>query len=151
MAAAHPSLPKEGANFGPIYKLINSRQDDDQWNPKLIGALKSVLANGQYTQQRCMAAGWVSHAKCIFCLHAAVTGQVIAAAMPSTRSVAAHDESAKQRENLERATESRRDDTRQQERAAASSEASGTRILILPSPPPPPLHHRPMKVRVKTK
>ena len=97
MAAAHPSLPKEGANFGPIYKLMGSKRNDEKWNPRLIGALKSVLANRQYAQQRCMAVGWVAHGKCIFCLHATVTGQTLKAVLPEFQKTAASSEVAKQR------------------------------------------------------
>ena len=28
-AAAHPSLPRQGANFGPVHKLLNSKRCDD--------------------------------------------------------------------------------------------------------------------------
>ena len=58
MAAAHPTLKAEGANFGPNLELVNSKRTDPDWNPALRSFLRSVLANGQYTQNRCLQAGW---------------------------------------------------------------------------------------------
>ena len=78
----HPSLPESGANLNPLYKLLNAKTTNDDWNPHLIGALKSVLAGRQHTQQRAHRNNWVDHAKCIFCLHASVTGQPHVASMP---------------------------------------------------------------------
>ena len=37
MVAAHPQLPREGANFNPILKLIVSKRNDANWNPKMVG------------------------------------------------------------------------------------------------------------------
>ena len=50
LATAHPTLTEGGANFDPIYKLLNARTNNEHWNPMLAGALQSVLANRQYTQ-----------------------------------------------------------------------------------------------------
>ena len=85
MAESHADLPPEGANFAPIIKLLTSKRDDDEWNGLLIAALRSVVANRQFPQQRCHAAGWTKHGKCIFCVHEAVTGSRIRAEMPSRR------------------------------------------------------------------
>ena len=49
----HPSLPKEGANFEPIYKLLNPKSKDENGNPVLIGTLKSGVVGRQYPQLRC--------------------------------------------------------------------------------------------------
>ena len=82
MAASHPSLPAGGANFDPILKLLNSKAKNDGWNPTLIAALRSVAIGRQYPQQRCFHAGWVTHRRCIFCLHTAVPQQQHVATMP---------------------------------------------------------------------
>ena len=84
MAAVHPTLPEDGANIDPIFKLLNSKARSDEWNPTLAANLRSVLVNRQYTQLRCFLAGWVKHPKCIFCLHAAVTKTRHVAVMPPT-------------------------------------------------------------------
>ena len=47
LAAARPSLPEDGANFEPIFKLINSKSKGDSWNPIFIGALRSVVSGRQ--------------------------------------------------------------------------------------------------------
>ena len=78
----HPSLPAEGANFGPIAKLLKSKRNDEVWNPALKGALTSVVVGRQYTQYRCFQAGWTLHSRCIFCLHTAVTGESITTSLP---------------------------------------------------------------------
>ena len=39
----------------PIWQLLNSRQNDDEWNPMLRGSLRSALANRQYPQSRVKA------------------------------------------------------------------------------------------------
>ena len=82
IAAAHPSLSACGANIGPIFKLLSSRQNDEDWGPLFAGSLKSVLAGRQFPQIRCFQAGWSSHSRCIFCLHMEVTNTTINAAMP---------------------------------------------------------------------
>ena len=55
--------------MGPIWQLLKSRQNDENWNPSLRGGLRSVLANRQYPQVRAFAAGWATHNKCFFCFH----------------------------------------------------------------------------------
>lgn len=82
MAAAHPSLPADGTNFDPIFKLINSKNKGENWKPTLIAALRSIAANSQHTPQRSFQAGWVDHARCIFCLHSAVSREQFVATMP---------------------------------------------------------------------
>lgn len=83
LAAAHPTLSDDGANFDPIYKLLNAKTNNEHWNPMLAGALQSVLANRQYTQLRCFQAGWARHPKCLSCVHTAVTQAQHKAVMPS--------------------------------------------------------------------
>ena len=56
----------------PIWKLLRSRQNDDQWNPMLRGCLRSAMANRQFPQCRVKAAGWSSHDRCMFCLNDAI-------------------------------------------------------------------------------
>ena len=58
-----------GALMDPIWQLLRSRQNDEDWNPTLRGGLRSVLANRQYPQVRVMAAGWSHHDRCLLCLH----------------------------------------------------------------------------------
>ena len=79
---AHPSL-HEGCNFEPIYKLLNSKKNDSEWNATLMGMLRSIVANRQFPQSRCYQAAWVQHPKCIFCLHAEVSGQKLVATLGS--------------------------------------------------------------------
>ena len=92
VAEQHPTLPAEGANFGPIAKLLKSKRDDDVWNPALRGALTSLVVGRQYTQYRCFQAGWTLHSRCILCLHNVVTGDNVTTCMPPR----AHDKHAKQ-------------------------------------------------------
>ena len=82
MAELHPSLKQSGCSFDPILKLLGSSRSDDGWNNKLRASLGSVIANRQYPQTRCFQAGWVSHPKCIFCLHSTVSGTQLMAMMP---------------------------------------------------------------------
>ena len=69
--------------MGPAHKLINSKTRNEDWNPHLAGAPKSVLASRQHTQHRAHRNQWVDHPKCTFCLHAAVTGTKHVASMPN--------------------------------------------------------------------
>ena len=55
--------------MAPIWKLLKSKQNDEEWNPACRGALKSALAGRQYPQTRVFAAGWSKHNRCILCLH----------------------------------------------------------------------------------
>ena len=45
---SHPSLHGTGCDFDPIFKLLASKQNDAEWNPKLRAMLKSVIANRQF-------------------------------------------------------------------------------------------------------
>jgi hypothetical protein len=58
-----------GAFMEPIWRLLRSRQNDDEWNPVLRGSLRSAMANRQYPQCRVKAAGWSTHDRCLFCLN----------------------------------------------------------------------------------
>ena len=68
-----PQLAKggsgNGALMGPVWKLLKSKQNDEEWNPACRGALKSSLAARQYPQTRVFAAGWSEHNRCILCLY----------------------------------------------------------------------------------
>jgi len=55
--------------MGPVWKLLKSRQNDEEWNAACRGALKSSLAGRQYPQTRVFAAGWPLHNRCILCLY----------------------------------------------------------------------------------
>ena len=70
-----------GAFMEPIWKLLRSRQNDEEWNPLLRGSLRSALANRQYPQCRVKAAGWSSHDKCLFCLNSAIEESLSCCAM----------------------------------------------------------------------
>ena len=52
----------------PIWQLINSKKDNEDWNPDFRGCLKSAVAGRQYPQTRVMAAVWSEHNRCIMCL-----------------------------------------------------------------------------------
>ena len=52
----------------PMWQLINSKVNNEQWNPDFRGCLKSAFAGRQYPQTRVMAAGWSDHNRCITCL-----------------------------------------------------------------------------------
>ena len=58
----------------PVWQLLRSKQNDDQWNPLLRCCLRSALANRQYPQCRVRAAGWSLHDRCLFCLNEAIEG-----------------------------------------------------------------------------
>jgi hypothetical protein len=69
-----PQLKDNGAGRGaamePIWTLLNSRQNDGDWNASLRGGLRSAIANRQWPQTRVRAAGWSSHNRCLLCLQA---------------------------------------------------------------------------------
>ena len=52
----------------PIWQHINSKKNNEDWNPDFRGCLKSAMAGRQYPQTRVMAAGWSDHNRCIVCL-----------------------------------------------------------------------------------
>ncbi len=58
-----------GPNMTPVWKLLRSVQNDQAWNPATRSALRSALANRQWTQQRGHKAGWFDHHRCMLCLH----------------------------------------------------------------------------------
>ena len=70
-----------GAFMEPIWKLLRSRQNDDEWNPVLRGSLRSALANRQYPQCRVKAAGWSMHDKCLCCLNSNIEDSLSCGAM----------------------------------------------------------------------
>ena len=58
-----------GALMAAIWKLLNSKQNDEEWNPTLREGLRSAFANRQYTQVRVVVVGWALHDSCLLCLH----------------------------------------------------------------------------------
>ena len=70
-----PCLDSEGKGHGPaiapILRLLRSKENSAEWNSNFRGALASAIANRQWTQERCYKAGYTTHCKCRFCMHAA--------------------------------------------------------------------------------
>ncbi|HUU60977.1 MAG TPA: reverse transcriptase domain-containing protein, partial [Acidimicrobiia bacterium] len=73
--AAIPSLAAgssgAGPDMAPLWRLLNSREETNRWSSQLRGALRSLIANRQWTQERGFRAGWFEHSKCMLCLHSA--------------------------------------------------------------------------------
>ena len=82
---AGADIAGRGAFMEPIWQLLKSRQNDENWNPLLRGSLRSALANRQYPQCRVKAAGWSSHDRCLFCLNASIESALGAEASSSRR------------------------------------------------------------------
>ena len=53
----------------PVWKLLKSKQNDEERNPTCRGALRSALAGRQYPQVRVFVAGWSEHNRCVLCLN----------------------------------------------------------------------------------
>ena len=68
-----PQLAKGGSGSGAlmalVWKLLKSKQNDEEWSPACRGALRSALAGRQYPQTRVFAAGWSEHNRCILCFY----------------------------------------------------------------------------------
>ena len=64
-----------GASMEPLWQLINSKVNNEQWNPDFRGCLKSAFAGRQYPQTRVMAAGWSDHNRCVSCLSTIVDSE----------------------------------------------------------------------------
>ena len=60
---------EQAAVMQPIWSLLTSRQNNDEWNPNLRGYLKSCQAGRQWPQARLKAANLSSHSACALCLH----------------------------------------------------------------------------------
>ena len=54
--------------MAPIWKLLRSKLQNDEWHAGHRAALKSAIANRQWTQSRCCSAKLVCHGKCLLCL-----------------------------------------------------------------------------------
>ena len=84
-----PQLARGGSGNGalmdPVWKLLKSRQNDEDRNPAGRGALKSALAGRQYPQTRVFAAGWSQHNRCILCLYDIVQADVAKTALSRER------------------------------------------------------------------
>ena len=57
-----------GAVIAPIWKLLRSKLQSETWNSGHRSALRSAIANRQWTQSRCCSAGFVKHNKCLLCI-----------------------------------------------------------------------------------
>ena len=79
MEKLYPQLAASGSGRGatmePLWQLLNSKTNSEQWNPDFRGCLRSAFAGRQYPQTRVMAAGWADHNKCISCLSAIVDSE----------------------------------------------------------------------------
>ena len=64
-----------GATMEPFWQLINSKVNNEQWNPDFRGCLKSAFAGRQYPQTRVMAAGWSDHNRRASCLSTIVDSE----------------------------------------------------------------------------
>jgi len=75
----HPKLAAAGSGRGPlmepIWKLIKSKAEGDEWNHHHRGGLKSAIANRQFPQVRMHACGFASHDKCLVCLNKLVEAE----------------------------------------------------------------------------
>lgn len=71
ISLAMPQI-KMGAVMQPTRKLLTSRQNGDQWNPRLRGYLRSVISDRQCRQVRLQAAGKAVHDRRVFCLQASI-------------------------------------------------------------------------------
>jgi len=60
---------EQAAVMQPIWSLLSSRQNDDEWNPNLTGYLKSCQAGRQWAHARPKTANLSSHSAYAFCLH----------------------------------------------------------------------------------
>ena len=71
--AKFPDLAANGSGRGammqPIWSLLKDQRNDDQWDSNCRGGLRSTLAGRQFTQNRCYAAGWSDHDRCLACLY----------------------------------------------------------------------------------
>ena len=60
----HPYLATSGrgrgANMAPIWKLLRSKGQSENWHAGHRGALRSAFAGRQWTQSRCKAAGFAT-------------------------------------------------------------------------------------------
>ncbi len=57
--------------MAPLWKLLRSREETERWIRQFRGALRSVITNRQWTQERGFKAGWFTHNRCMFCVHTA--------------------------------------------------------------------------------
>lgn len=62
----------EAAVMQPIWGLLGSKRNDDQWNSRHRAYLQSVIANRQWPQVRLKAAGLALHDRCMLCLQGSI-------------------------------------------------------------------------------
>ena len=69
VAARHPSLRSlaSGPLLEPLWKLMQVKGRDSQWNHALAGQLRSLAADGQWPQARLFQAGLVENKLCTLC------------------------------------------------------------------------------------
>ena len=60
---------EQAAVMQPIWSLLTSRQNDNDWNLNLMAYLKSCQAGRQRPQARLKTANMSSHSAFAFCLH----------------------------------------------------------------------------------
>ena len=92
-----PQLAKGGIGNGaltaPVWKLLKSKQNDEEWNPACRGALRSAIAGRQYPRTQVFAAGWSEHNRCILCLRDIVQADLVknvGVLVSSTQEATAH-------------------------------------------------------------
>ena len=59
---------EQAAVMQPIWSLLRSKQHDVEWNPNLMGYIKSCVAGRQWSQTNLKAANLSSHGACTVCL-----------------------------------------------------------------------------------
>ena len=53
----------------PVWRLLKSKSEKDDWNRHYRGGLRSAIANRQFPQARMLACGFATHGKCLMCLN----------------------------------------------------------------------------------
>ena len=52
----------------PVWQLLNTTANNDEWNGKHKAGLRSAAAGRQFTQARAKLCGWSDHDRCLVCL-----------------------------------------------------------------------------------
>ena len=63
--------------MAPVWNVLGSKKNDEEWNPACRGGLRSALSGRQYPQVRVFAAGWSERNRCILCLHDIVQADLV--------------------------------------------------------------------------
>ena len=64
-----------------VWSLLQSRQNDAEWNPNLRGYLKSCTAGRQWPQARLEVANLSTHSACASCLHDKIEMMMVSSAV----------------------------------------------------------------------